>query len=30
MLAAIGDVDITLTTNGALLARKARALRDAG
>jgi len=30
MLAAIGDVDITLTTNGALLARKARALREAG
>ena len=30
MLAAIGDVDITLTTNGALLARKARTLRDAG
>ena len=30
MLAAIRDVDITLTTNGALLARKARALRDAG
>ena len=30
MLAAIGDVDLTLTTNGALLARKARALRDAG
>jgi len=29
-LARIGDVDITLTTNGALLARKARALRDAG
>jgi cyclic pyranopterin phosphate synthase len=30
MLAGIGDVDLTLTTNGALLARKARALRDAG
>ena len=30
MLAAIGDVDITLTTNGALLARKARALRGRG
>jgi len=30
MLASIGDLDITLTTNGALLARKARALRDAG
>ncbi len=30
MLAALGDVDLTLTTNGALLARKARALRDAG
>ncbi len=25
-----GDVDLTLTTNGALLAKKARALRDAG
>jgi cyclic pyranopterin phosphate synthase len=30
MLATIGNVDLTLTTNGALLARKARALRDAG
>ena len=30
MLATLGDVDLTLTTNGALLARKARALRDAG
>ena len=30
MLASLGDVDITLTTNGALLARKARSLRDAG
>jgi len=30
MLAAIGDIDLTLTTNGALLARKARSLRDAG
>jgi|SRR5882672_939693 len=30
MLAALGDVDLTLTTNGALLARKAQALRDAG
>ena len=30
MLAGIGEVDLTLTTNGALLARKARALRDAG
>jgi cyclic pyranopterin phosphate synthase len=30
MLAGLGDVDLTLTTNGALLARKARALRDAG
>ncbi|HSC98506.1 MAG TPA: GTP 3',8-cyclase MoaA [Casimicrobiaceae bacterium] len=30
MLAALGDVDLTLTTNGALLARKARALRNAG
>jgi cyclic pyranopterin phosphate synthase len=30
MLAALGDIDLTLTTNGALLARKAQALRDAG
>jgi cyclic pyranopterin phosphate synthase len=30
MLAALGDIDLTLTTNGALLARKARSLRDAG
>ncbi len=30
MLARTGDVDLTLTTNGALLARKARSLRDAG
>jgi GTP 3',8-cyclase len=30
MLAAIGDLDLTLTTNGALLAKKARSLRDAG
>jgi len=30
MLATLGDVDLTLTTNGALLAKKARALRDAG
>jgi cyclic pyranopterin phosphate synthase len=30
MLAKLGDVDLTLTTNGALLAKKARALRDAG
>ena len=30
MLARLGDVDLTLTTNGALLARKARSLRDAG
>jgi len=30
MLAALGDIDLTLTTNGALLAKKARALRDAG
>ena len=30
MLASAGDVDLTLTTNGALLAKKARALRDAG
>jgi cyclic pyranopterin phosphate synthase len=29
-LAALPDVDLTLTTNGALLARKARSLRDAG
>jgi cyclic pyranopterin phosphate synthase len=30
MLAALGGLDLTLTTNGALLARKARALKDAG
>ncbi len=30
MLASIGDVDLTLTTNGSLLAKKARSLRDAG
>jgi cyclic pyranopterin phosphate synthase len=30
MLASLGDVDLTLTTNGALLAKKARSLRDAG
>ena len=30
MLAKIGDLDLTLTTNGSLLAAKARALRDAG
>jgi cyclic pyranopterin phosphate synthase len=30
MLAAIGGLDLTLTTNGALLARKAQALKDAG
>jgi GTP 3',8-cyclase len=30
MLAEIPDLDLTLTTNGALLARKAQALRDAG
>jgi cyclic pyranopterin phosphate synthase len=30
MLAAIEDLDLTLTTNGALLAHKASALRDAG
>ncbi|HJU23479.1 MAG TPA: GTP 3',8-cyclase MoaA, partial [Casimicrobiaceae bacterium] len=30
MLAALGDIDLTLTTNGALLAKKAHALRDAG
>ena len=29
-LAGLGDVDLTLTTNGALLAPKARALADAG
>ena len=29
-LAAIGDIDLTLTTNAALLAQKARALADAG
>jgi cyclic pyranopterin phosphate synthase len=30
MLASLGDIDLTLTTNGALLAKKARTLRDAG
>ncbi|HLX29804.1 MAG TPA: GTP 3',8-cyclase MoaA [Casimicrobiaceae bacterium] len=30
MLATLGDIDLTLTTNGALLAKKAQALRDAG
>jgi cyclic pyranopterin phosphate synthase len=30
MLAKVSDLDLTLTTNGALLASKARALRDAG
>ena len=30
MLARLGDVDLTLTTNGALLAKKAQSLRDAG
>jgi GTP 3',8-cyclase len=30
MLARIGGLDLTLTTNGALLAKKARALADAG
>jgi cyclic pyranopterin phosphate synthase len=30
MLAALGGLDLTLTTNGSLLARKARALKDAG
>jgi len=30
MLARLGDVDLTLTTNGSLLARKASALADAG
>ncbi len=29
-LAAIGDLDLTLTTNGSLLPQKAQALRDAG
>ena len=29
-LAALGDLDVTLTTNGALLQQKARALADAG
>ena len=29
-LAGLGDLDLTLTTNGALLARKAQALADAG
>jgi cyclic pyranopterin phosphate synthase len=29
-LARVPDIDLTLTTNGALLARKARSLRDAG
>src|SRR4030095_9406366 len=30
MLAEIPDLDLTLTTNGSLLARQARALKDAG
>ena len=30
MLASLGDIDLTLTTNGSLLAKKARSLRDAG
>ena len=30
MLQGLGELDLTLTTNGALLARKARDLRDAG
>ena len=30
MLARLGDIDLTLTTNGSLLAKKARGLRDAG
>ena len=30
MLSPIGDLDLTLTTNGSLLAQKARALADAG
>ena len=29
MLAGLGEVDLALTTNGALLAKKARALKDA-
>ncbi len=30
MLARLGELDLTLTTNGALLAKKAQGLRDAG
>jgi GTP 3',8-cyclase len=30
MLARLGDLDLTLTTNGTLLVKKARSLRDAG
>jgi cyclic pyranopterin phosphate synthase len=30
MLAGVGDLDLTLTTNGALLSRKAKSLADAG
>ena len=30
MLARLGDIDLTLTTNGTLLVKKARSLRDAG
>jgi cyclic pyranopterin phosphate synthase len=30
MLAGVGGLDLTLTTNGSVLARKARSLRDAG
>ena len=30
MLAKLGDIDLTLTTNGALLAKKAKGLHDAG
>jgi cyclic pyranopterin phosphate synthase len=30
MLAGLGDIDLTLTTNGSLLTKKATALRDAG
>jgi cyclic pyranopterin phosphate synthase len=30
MLSAISDIDLTLTTNGSLLARQARALKEAG
>jgi GTP 3',8-cyclase len=30
MLAGLGDIDLTLTTNGVLLAKKAKSLRDAG